>query len=55
VPRSTNIVVKFKKPFEVLPQVAAIPILLDWAAGLPHGFRVEAVDIELTCKAFIAI
>ncbi|KAM3147747.1 hypothetical protein pb186bvf_000075 [Paramecium bursaria] len=48
VPRSVVVNIKFKKPFLVIPQVAAIPQLLDWQNESPCGFRVEAIDIKLT-------
>ncbi|KAM3147748.1 hypothetical protein pb186bvf_000076 [Paramecium bursaria] len=48
VPRSVIVNIKFKKPFQVIPQVAAFPQLLDWERESPCGFRVEAIDIKLT-------
>ncbi|KAM3147749.1 hypothetical protein pb186bvf_000077 [Paramecium bursaria] len=48
VPRSAVINIKFKKPFLVIPQVAAIPYWLEWQSESPCGFRVEVTDITLT-------
>ncbi|CAD8116628.1 unnamed protein product [Paramecium sonneborni] len=48
VPRQVVVDVKFKKPFEVAPQVFISAQLLDWSVGLPHGYLERVSDITTT-------
>ncbi|CAD8100335.1 unnamed protein product [Paramecium primaurelia] len=48
VPRQVVVDVKFKKAFEVPPQVFISAQLLDWSVGLPHGFMERVSDITTT-------
>ncbi|CAD8109088.1 unnamed protein product [Paramecium sonneborni] len=48
VPRQVVVDVKFKKTFEVAPQVFISSQLLDWAAGLPQGYMERVSDITTT-------